>query len=143
MLVAAGIALGAVGVAYGAHFQGTSGDDEIHVTQSGSNTAALLAGDDEYEGAGGTGGADHVKGGTGEDLILGRAYRDSLRGGPGDDVLDGGGRPDGLYGRAGDDRLIGGAGDDLFRPGKGHDTCVGQRTDFGLPRRCEVVEIVD
>jgi hypothetical protein len=60
----------------------------------------------------GGGNADKLIGGAGEDQLFGGVGADALFGGPGLDVLAGGG---------GDDLLIGGPGKDLLRGGPGRD----------------------
>jgi Ca2+-binding RTX toxin-like protein len=53
----------------------------------------------------------------------------TVRGGPGDDTVIGGGGPDKLSGGAGDDQLYGRAGDDLLLGGDGNDTLYGGSGD--------------
>jgi Ca2+-binding RTX toxin-like protein len=53
----------------------------------------------------------------------------TMRGGLGNDVLIGGSGPDKLIGGAGNDRLIGGRGDDLLAGGPGKDVLYGGRGD--------------
>jgi hypothetical protein len=65
----------------------------------------------------GTGRADILVGGPGDDLIQGLGGSDLLFGRGGDDVLEGG---------PGADLLIGGLGDDLLRGGPGVDVLIGQ-----------------
>jgi hypothetical protein len=62
-----------------------------------------------------------LRGGAGDDVLVGEAGGDKLVGGPGNDKLVGRSGPDWLYGGAGDDRLIGGRGEDLCRGGPGSD----------------------
>jgi hypothetical protein len=57
-----------------------------------------------------------MRGGPGDDVLVGGGGRDRLLGGPGDDEL---------VGRHADDRLYGGPGDDLLLGGRGADVCNG------------------
>jgi hypothetical protein len=70
----------------------------------------------------GTGRADTLLGGTGNDVLRGLAGDDLLRGGLGDDQLFGGGGSDQLFGEAGDDRIVGGTGRDRVAAGTGADS---------------------
>lgn len=92
-----------------------SGDD---VVQNGGSMARvnLGSGDDFYVSLDGTGTADRVQGGNGED---------TLRGGEGDDRFDGGRDADQLVGAAGDDTLNGGQGKDTLSGGSGDDSLDG------------------
>lgn len=63
-----------------------------------------------------------MRGGPGNDYLLGGAARDKLIGGPGDDRLVGWSGADLLYGGPGDDALVGGPGDDVLRGGPGTDS---------------------
>ena len=80
---------------------------------SGNNTLIGNGGDDYFSGGNG---ADKLYGNGGDDTLLGGNGKDILWGGDGDDYLSGGG---------GDDLLNGGAGRDIFvlsRKGNGQDT---------------------
>ena len=66
-------------------------------------------------------GHDHLRGGKGDDELLGGRSHDRLRGGKGDDYLIGGDGNDYLKGGKGDDILIGGPGQDKLKGGKGAD----------------------
>ncbi|HEX8647800.1 MAG TPA: hypothetical protein VF715_12945 [Thermoleophilaceae bacterium] len=57
---------------------------------------------------------EEVKGGPGDDRLVGNDARNVLDGGPGDDVLEGLGGDDALYDQVGADELWGGPGDDLL-----------------------------
>ncbi|CAN0547646.1 unnamed protein product, partial [Laminaria digitata] len=59
-------------------------------------------------------GNDTIIGSQGDDVITGDSGHDTLVGGAGDDVLDGGKHNDTLIGGEGDDTLIGGSGRDTF-----------------------------
>jgi len=70
----------------------------------------------------GSGGVDDVlDGGSGNDLIVGRAGDDFLRGLDGNDMILGGKGNDSVRGNKGDDIVIGGRGDDEVRGGQGED----------------------
>jgi Ca2+-binding RTX toxin-like protein len=62
-----------------------------------------------------------MRGGAGNDLLLGGNGSDKLIGGPGNDRLGGRGGDDQLYGGPGSDVLNGGAGDDALHGGPGQD----------------------
>jgi uncharacterized secreted protein with C-terminal beta-propeller domain len=75
-----------------------------------------------------------VRGGRGNDELVGTNGRDDLRGGMGDDVLDGAGGRDWLRGGLGADRLHGGLGADSFDGGTGHTTFYGYETPEEIVR---------
>lgn len=62
-----------------------------------------------------------MRGGRGNDRLLGGREMDFLEGGRGDDVLRGSRGTDWLWGQRGDDRLVGGRGRDRLRGGKDAD----------------------
>ena len=75
-------------------------------------------------------GVENVKGGHGNDLLIGDSRNnqlwglggnDTLRGGAGNDRLYGGSGRDRLFGDAGHDYLLGGAGNDFLKGGSGND----------------------
>lgn len=66
-----------------------------------------------------------LRGGPGNDKLVGGAVADKLIGGSGDDTLIGRAGNDWLYGGSGDDRLVGGSGNDLLRGGSGQNTMLG------------------
>jgi Ca2+-binding RTX toxin-like protein len=66
-----------------------------------------------------------IRGGEGDDVLVGGAAADKLIGGPGNDELNGRGGNDVLIGGSGDDTLIGGPGNDILQGGTGHNTLVG------------------
>ena len=66
-----------------------------------------------------------IRGGEGDDVLVGGAAADKLIGGPGNDELNGRGGNDVLIGGSGDDTLIGGSGNDILQGGTGHNTLVG------------------
>jgi RTX calcium-binding nonapeptide repeat (4 copies) len=66
-----------------------------------------------------------IRGGEGNDVLVGGAAADKLIGGPGNDELNGRGGNDVLIGGSGDDTLIGGPGNDILEGGPGHNTLIG------------------
>lgn len=84
---------------------------------------ALLAGDDLYDGRGGTV-SGTVDLGDGNDVAYGGAETETLIGGAGQDTLFGEGGDDSLTGGTGEDTLDGGAGADQMAGGEGDDTYV-------------------
>ncbi len=66
-----------------------------------------------------------IRGGPGNDRLIGGAAADKLVGGPGNDLLVGRRGDDWLLGGPGNDRLFGGPGDDQLRGGPGRDRLVG------------------
>ena len=108
-----------------------AGDSFVQIEAfSGSGFADTLlggSGDDTFDAGGGADrlngrqGNDSLNGGDGEDLLLGRAGTDLILGGAGDDTLGGNNGLDLLHGEAGDDSLIGGNNDDTIYGGDGAD----------------------
>jgi Ca2+-binding RTX toxin-like protein len=100
------------------------------------------AGDDRIRGADRAGSSEHLYGGPGDDVLLGRdvmigsAYQ-NFNGGPGSDRIDGKAGRDAIYGGRGPDRLTGGEGADFtLLGGPGNDTLfsrdgVRERVDGG------------
>ncbi|QYK43546.1 MAG: hypothetical protein KF887_11655 [Paracoccaceae bacterium] len=70
-----------------------------------------------------------MRGGDGNDALVGSTADDRLEGGAGDDTLSGGKGNDRLFGGAGKDRLNGGVGNDLLHGGDGDDTLEGGSGD--------------
>lgn len=66
-----------------------------------------------------------VRGGAGNDRLIGGAGYDNLAGGPGNDIVSGGGDGDSLNGDAGDDTLDGGTGNDILNTDAGRDVLRG------------------
>jgi hypothetical protein len=66
-----------------------------------------------------------IRGGEGDDDLVGGGGNDKLIGGPGEDVLMGRGGNDLLIGGPGADLLSGGAGDDVLRGGPGRNNLIG------------------
>lgn len=77
--------------------------------------------DDMFDGSDVTGDSLLLRGGAGDDHLIGGALNDKLYGGDDDDLLEGGGSNDYLKGENGDDTLSGGAGNDRLRGGSGND----------------------
>jgi Ca2+-binding RTX toxin-like protein len=75
----------------------------------------------------GDAGFNTLEGGSGADRLSGRKDADTLLGGDGADRLDGGPGPDTLKAEAGADRLTGGAGKDFLSGGTGPDRARGGR----------------
>lgn len=70
-----------------------------------------------------------IKGGDGNDTILGGTFGETLNGGKGDDSIEGGAGENTLLGKRGDDMLIGGADYDVISGHQGDDTIIGD--DWG------------
>jgi VCBS repeat-containing protein len=70
-------------------------------------------------------GNDLLDGGSGNDLLLGGAGNDTLKGRDGNDILFGGLGNDMLEGGDGNDILVGGSGHDTLRGGEGNDILIG------------------
>jgi hypothetical protein len=66
-----------------------------------------------------------LRGGAGDDNLVGGAAGDSLLGGAGNDRLVGRAGADSLLGGEGNDRLVGCSGNDLLRGGPGEDVLLG------------------
>jgi Ca2+-binding RTX toxin-like protein len=73
---------------------------------------------------GGNGLANDMRGGAGNDTLIGADGNDMLVGNAGDDILLGGAGNDSLQGGDGADRLTGGGGNDVMNGGAGNDTFV-------------------
>ena len=111
----------------GFHVFGEAGDDRITV---GSGFAPFEI---ELDVRGGDGN-DSIVGGNNIELFYGEAGNDTLRGnglgdqltgGSGNDIIDGGSGDDTIQGEAGNDSLNGGDGDDQVVGGSGNDTVIG------------------
>ncbi len=144
-------------------FLGTEADDDIRVTRSGADIVlehsgerwswpaedvrlldlsgeagsdtftveasvpAVLRGGDGDDTLVGSPVADTILGGPGRDSLSGRGGSDVLRGGLGDDWLAGGREADEIRGGGGDDWLAGGRGSDFVSGGNGRDTLHGNQ----------------
>jgi Ca2+-binding RTX toxin-like protein len=113
---------------------GTSGDDTITLTVSGSNLLATLNGVSSSPIALGSITSIDVEGEAGNDLItLGAGVPGaSVQGGPGDDSIVGGAGADTLGGGTGNDTILGDAGNDSIRGGAGDDTLGGGQGDDSI-----------
>ncbi|MDH3706411.1 MAG: hypothetical protein OES57_10110 [Acidimicrobiia bacterium] len=80
----------------------------------------------------GGGGAEWLWGDAGADQLSGRGGDDSLQGGAGDDAMTGGVGNDGLSGGAGNDTMTGGVGNDDLSGGGGRDHIRGGAGDDSL-----------
>lgn len=77
-----------------------------------------------------------MRGGPGDDVLVGGSDDDRLIGGPGNDTLIGRGGDDALYGGPGRDRLHGGRGSDICNGGPGRDvaaSCEVRKRAFAKP----------
>ena len=123
---------------------GTSGNDNVTVTQGSSITVTLNGKKTSYkatrvnairvEGGNGNDNIDlgndvtrraTINGGAGNDRISGTANSDNITGGDGDDRISGQGGSDFISGDAGRDKLSGGSSDDMIYGGAGDDTLAG------------------
>lgn len=95
--------------AFAATTKGTSGPDRLIVKLDIGTTVF------------GSGGADKIVGGPGNDQLHGETGPDKIKGGPGDDLLDGLSADDQLFGEEGNDHLLGGFGHDTLFGGAGDD----------------------
>ena len=87
--------------------------------------ANLGGGADRFD-ASGVSLATTIRGGGGNDSIVGSTGNDSIEGGFGDDFINGGAGNDGISGQSGLDTLLGGAGRDSLSGGDGNDRLNGQ-----------------
>ena len=116
----------------GTNFTGTATivDDGTGVKYPGTVTGGLPDTatsnlDNDAAAPAGTGGADTIIGGDGDDVINGLSDNDFLDGGAGNDVINGGSESDIVIGGIGDDVLNGGSGDDEMTAGAGNDVANG------------------
>ena len=89
-------------------------------------------------------GIENVRGGSGDDRLVGDGHANNLHGMDGEDILRGRGGDDLLQGGAGVDRLSGGAGDDVLQawpPGGPADSlrCGTGRDNVETPYRFDVI----
>ena len=108
-------------------------DETADVIRGGAGNDLLIGGP---QGVSDPGGSDTIEGGTGEDTIDGGGGGDLLRGGEDADLIDGRGSNDTLEGGAGNDTLNGGAGADSLFGGAGDDVleaAVGASEQTGDP----------
>jgi Ca2+-binding RTX toxin-like protein len=132
--------------------EGGSGNDDIVISKSGSNTRVknngstetftssqfskiivqTFAGNDKVSVSSpkptrveAGSGNDSVLTGKGDDTLIGSSGADTLRGRNGDDSIVGGNGPDELIGDNQDDTLVGGSGNDTIFAGSGQDKASG------------------
>ena len=100
------------------------GDDRVEISSALDEPANIRGGYGQDVLIGGSG-DDTINGGNGDDVIYGGSGHNRLVGQAGDDTLSGGDDRETLIGEAGDDVLHGGSGDDLLDGGDGKDTLYG------------------
>lgn len=104
---------------------GTEGDDNIRGS-SASELIFAVGGNNTIRGGGGDDcivggpGDDWIDGGSGNDIIIAGGGNNTLRGGSGDDII---------YGGPGDDVIDGGSGNDIIYAGGGNNIIDGGRDD--------------
>lgn len=96
-----------------------TGFADIVLTGSGDDVVTTGAGNDWI--SGGSGGNDKILSGDGNDVLFGDAGDDILNGGDGDDLIGGGDGNDHIFGGAGADTVFADDGDDVVRAGDGDD----------------------
>jgi Ca2+-binding RTX toxin-like protein len=96
-------------------------DGRSSVFVRGGDGNDVLIGGSAADALSGEDGDDLIDGGAGNDVLRGHRGEDNISGGAGDDLLDGGLGDDGLFGGLGNDVLKGGAGDDTIDGGDGTD----------------------
>jgi Ca2+-binding RTX toxin-like protein len=104
------------------------GDDWVKIDESLGVPVTMRGGWGNDTLMGGRG-ADQLHGGWGDDKLLGLGGNDLLHGEQGNDLLIGGDGNDGLYGHDGDDNLVGGDGNDWMEGGAGNDQMFGEAGD--------------
>ncbi len=118
------------------HINGGSGNNTVDISDLSSDHRIVFTsngGDDSVIGTlrpqdivdlddwmVGTGKADVMYGGSGNDSMFGRGSSDKLKGGAGDDWVNGGNGKDTIIGGQGADRMSGGRGNDVFFFNDGH-----------------------
>jgi Ca2+-binding RTX toxin-like protein len=119
-----------------AYLKGGNGDNLLDASAfSGDVTLIGVGGADTLRGGSGNdmlngrSGADSITGGDGDDTLKGLRDNDTLNGGAGDDWLDGGTQDDRISGWTGDDILYGRSGNDILVGGDGHDSLYGASGD--------------
>jgi len=115
-----------------AYLKGGNGDNRLDASAfSGDVTLIGVGGADTLRGGSGNdmlngrSGADSITGGDGDDTLKGMRDADTINGGAGDDSLDGGTQDDRLSGWTGDDELYGRSGNDTLVGGEGNDSLYG------------------
>ncbi|MCA9103843.1 MAG: hypothetical protein KDA83_00375 [Planctomycetales bacterium] len=102
---------------------GLGGNDRIDVRTL--RRSAVLRGGAGNDTLLGGGRADRLDGGSGNDTLRGYAGNDRILGGSGNDSIDGGSGNDYLDGQSGNDRIKGGTGNDVLQGGSGTDSLYG------------------
>lgn len=121
--------------------QGTSGDDNVHISKVGGLFGGAGLYDVEMNGQHRWVTKQELESttfnlGSGDDKLIVDADVDAnitANGGSGDDVMIGGKGHDNFRGGSGDDYLKGGAGHDSLDGGSGDNTIVRDVADWGLP----------
>jgi Ca2+-binding RTX toxin-like protein len=101
------------------------GDDWIKIDES-LNVPVTMRGGLGNDTLMGGSGADNLHGEWGNDKLLGLSGNDSLHGEQGDDLIIGGDGNDHLYGGDGGDNMVGGNGNDWMDGGAGNDQMFGE-----------------
>jgi Ca2+-binding RTX toxin-like protein len=133
-----------LGTAASEFFRGAAGNDSIDggggidtaawdLTGGGAVLVDLAAGTATGQGSDLLFGIENLRGGSGNDTLLGDAGTNDIQGRDGNDSIDGGGGDDVLLGENGDDTVIGGGGEDLLGGGAGNDRLDGGITYAGAP----------
>ncbi|MBH0176450.1 MAG: tandem-95 repeat protein [Nitrospira sp.] len=105
---------------------GGTGHDWIDARENTAPSGALdLRGGDGNDTIIGGAGNDRLDGGLDHDVLVGNAGNDTLVGNDGDDLLVGGSGNDVLDGGKGDDALLGGSGNDTLKGGENNDILIG------------------
>ena len=119
-----------------AYLKGGNSDNRLDASAfSGDVTLIGVGGADTLKGGSGNdmingrSGADSITGGDGDDTLQGMRDTDTLNGGAGDDWIDGGTQDDAISGWTGDDTLYGRSGNDILVGGDGHDALYGAAGD--------------
>jgi hypothetical protein len=110
------------------------GDDVVRV-EAGVGHGLVIRGGDGNDILVGSAGDDVLRGGEGDDVVRGREGDDLVEAGPGEDVVHLGDGRDGVDGGGGRDRLLGDDGGDYLQGGPGRDTLLGLGGDdvlYGL-----------
>lgn len=97
-------------------------NDGTHATSVGRTNDLILGSIKEDDSGDFSDDSDTLKGGAGDDIIIGGGGGDTLSGGAGQDLLIGGEGDDDLHGDGGNDFLVGGSGNDTLSGGAGTDT---------------------
>ena len=102
---------------------GGGGQDWLDYSQRSTSVLVHL-GANRATSTGSVSNIENVKGGSGNDLLIGDQHDNRLLGFGGNDVLDGQGGNDHLFGMSGDDKLKGGDGRDSLDGGSGNNTLI-------------------